>query len=55
MTRKVIYVVVDTNKTGIDMLIRAFAFKVAAEDMAELLNSTSARPNFKVELLWFYE
>lgn len=55
MTRKVIYVVVDTNKTGIDMLIRAFASKVAAEDMVELLNSTSSRPNFKVELLWFYE
>lgn len=55
MARKVIYIVVDTNKTGIDMLIRAFASKVAAEDMVELLNSTSVRPNFKVELLWFYE
>lgn len=55
MTRKVIYVVVDTGKTGADMLIRAFASKDEANELAELLNSTSSRPNFKVELLWFYE
>lgn len=55
MTRKVIYIVVDTSKAGVDRDIRAFASKEAADDLAELLNSTSSWPKFSVELLWFYE